>query len=73
MNSIGFLLVACLCFALIYGMFKVINAAEDKSREWGLYYSFVPLFVHFVAPILVPVLMLAFLIGVVCLFMAFSK
>ena len=73
MSSLGFLLLATLCFALIYGLFKVVNALEDKAREWGIYYSFTPLFAHFVVPILVPILGIVFLIGVVCLFLAFSK
>ena len=73
MNSVGFLFVAALCFGLIYGLYKVVNAAEDKSREWGLYYSFVPLFIHLVAPILIPVLLLVFVIGSICLFLALAK
>ena len=73
MSAVGFLLLATLCFALIYGLFKVINALEDKTREWGIYYSCVTLFAHFVVPIIAPILGIVFLIGVVCLFLAFSK
>lgn len=73
MNAFGFLLIAALSFALIYGLYKVVNALEDKTREWGIYYSFTLLFAHFVVPILAPILGIVFLIGVVCLFLAFSK
>ena len=73
MSSFGFILIAAVCFAFVYGMYKAVTAAEDKSREWGLYYSFIPLFAHLAVPILAPVLGLALVIGVVCLFLAFAK
>ena len=65
MSAVGFLLLAALSFALIYGLYKVVNAAEDKAREWGLYYSVGPLFVHLVAPILVPILVVLLIAGLV--------
>lgn len=65
MSALGFLLLAAVCFALVYGLFKVVSALEDKTREWGLYYSFIPLFVHLVAPILVPVLGALLIAGLV--------
>ena len=73
MSSLGFLLLAAVCFALVYGLCKAVSALEDKTREWGIYYSFTPLFAHFVVPIIAPILGVVFLIGVVCLFLAFSK
>ena len=73
MSSLGFLLIAALCFALCYGMYKGLNALEDKTREWGIYYSFTPLFAHFAVPVIAPIFGIVFLIGVVCLFLAFSK
>ena len=52
MTSSGFLLLAAICFALIYGLFRLIRAAEDKSREIGFYYGFVGLFAHLAVPVL---------------------
>lgn len=73
MTSSGFLLLAAVCFALIYGLFRLIRAAEDKSREIGFYYGFVGLFAHLVVPVLAPVLGVVFLIGVISLILAFSR
>ena len=33
MTSMGFLLLALICFGLIYGIFRAINSAEETERE----------------------------------------
>lgn len=73
MTSSGFLLLAAVCFALIYGLFRLIQAAEDKAREIGFYYGFTGLFAHLLAPLLVPVFGVVLLIGVISLILAFSR
>ena len=73
MTSSGFLLLAAVCFTMIYGLFRLIRAAEDKSREIGFYYGFVGLFAHLAVPVLAPVLAVVFLIGVISLILAFSR
>ena len=73
MTSFSFLLLAAVCFALVYGMFRLIRAAEGKSREMGFYYGFVGLFAHLVVPVLAPVLGIVFLVGVISLILAFAR
>lgn len=73
MSSSGFLLLATICFALIYGLFRLIRAAGVKSREIGFYYGFIGLFAHLAVPVLAPVLGIVFLIGLISLILAFSR
>ena len=73
MTSSGFLLLAAVCFALVFAMFRLIRAAEDKTREWGLYYGFIGLFAHLVVPVLAPVLGILLLVGLGSLILAFAR
>ena len=73
MTSSGFLLLAAVCFSLIYGLYRLVRAAEDKAQEIGFYYGFVGLFAHLAVPVLAPVLGVVFLIGVISLILAFSR
>ena len=73
MSGAGFLLISTICFLLVFLMYRMIKASEDKSREFGLYYAFVGVFAHLLVPILAPILGIAFVAGIVSLVLAFAR
>ena len=73
MNGAGFLLISTLCFLLVFLMYKMIKAGENKSREYGVYCTYAGVVAHILGPILVPILGILLLVGVVSLILAFAR
>lgn len=67
-----FLLAGLISVILIFLIFKGVSKMEDKAREKGVFYTITPLFTHFVAPILIPILtvLLAVAVGGIALGLA---
>ena len=61
----AFIVVGLICIVLVVLIFNGISKMEDKAREKGVFYTVVPLFTYFVAPILVPILTLLLAVAVV--------